>query len=683
MRGAVNTRSGLDCGGPVLDVRPGQALCMICRLGAGQLNRPVYEPLRRLFERVRRAPRSTVRICTLQDIDPPAFSGDGTWGSEAFNILRDLRLLRAMRLVSGQTVSLAHFLHGALLPAAKKAAGYCAFDSETGPEWKSCPLARLGHYERGHAALFRVLQEAVPGAFRSPNERARVKARSVQAIGRAARLPVLVHHLGCMTCGYGFGLEDTTLHPVPHNNLIELADAMRRNPEVRVTLVAAGCMACRPCLNYDPLTGRCGIHAVQPSSGVPASQADFALLQRMGLKLGDSLPARVMIRRLYDAVKTTIGLCGDDRCNRPFFYDRGRKAGLGFLEAAENPGRVVRRVTELLSMQRVARLLPVEERAFLRDTVTRAGAALKAGRRRDACKALVDRPFWNAWKLYLEKAAVSEARLPASISRDADTVATGQREIVARRAGLDPIVCDGRLRERGWKPGAFTAGFQTTGGRPAVAEVGFKVRYDRCALYVGILCAARDTGGLKADAAPEGPALMTKLTPDYDAPRTAGLGAYVWDEADDSLSVFLQPDRRRPRYVHFMLNPRGVKTGQVFEGSGGGRRRIGAVPDAAWDAGVRLSRQLWSAELRLPFAVLGAAPSARWRINVHRVFGQELDAPRIVHRRGGFDHVHVRERVTPPRDALRAPESWSYVPGHLYWHELFHDVEAMGRLTFA
>ena len=77
------------------------------------------------------------------------------------------------------------------------------------------------------------------------------------------------------------------------------------------------------------------------------------------------------------------------------------------------------------------------------------------------------------------------------------------------------------------------------------------------------------------------------------------------------------------------------------------------------------------------------APRTGWRVNFHRVFGQELPGPRVVFSRDtGYAYVNDRERIQPPRAEILAPESWSYASGQA-WHAQWHDLSKFGRLVFA
>jgi hypothetical protein len=78
--------------------------------------------------------------------------------------------------------------------------------------------------------------------------------------------------------------------------------------------------------------------------GLRDQKKDLDVLQRLGLRFGDVLPARRLLRLLYDCIASTRTICGYGDgivrnpewtiCNEPEgseAYVRGRAAGLGVL----------------------------------------------------------------------------------------------------------------------------------------------------------------------------------------------------------------------------------------------------------------------------------------------------------------------------------------------------------------
>ena len=313
----------------------------------------------------------------------------------------------------------------------------------------------------------------------------------------------------------------------------------------------------------------------------------------------------------------------------------------------------------------------------MEETTRKAAASLKQGDRAEAYRLLIDRAFWNCWKTYLEKAAVSAARLPRSMPTEPHDAPRSLKSVRAR----GPVLCDGRLNEADWGRGMFSVGFRTNELRNAVSETGVKALHDGENLYLAMACADPDTRRLKADAR-TGEEIMYKLTPWFEGEREQGMSAYPWHESDDAFAILVQPDKRSPVYYQFIFNSRGVKLAQRFVVAPGGRTAE-ICRDLPWSVGVKLTRRLWSAEVVIPWRALGGRPrkGKRLGVNFHRVFGQELLSPRIRFKRGGngFEYVERTRPVNPVCRVLRAPESWSFSAADV-WSSQWHNLESFGSL---
>lgn len=141
---------------------------------------------------------------------------------------------------------------------------------------------------------------------RSAEELAQVKEESAAALLAADHLHFRPHHLLCMGCFYGRTV-DRGLAPIAEDNLYEGIVAMQRNPEIPVTLIEGCCDICPPCPGYDPASGVC---VAAHSMGLRDELKDLTLLQRLGLRYGDTLPARELLRRVFAAVAETTEVCG-------------------------------------------------------------------------------------------------------------------------------------------------------------------------------------------------------------------------------------------------------------------------------------------------------------------------------------------------------------------------------------
>ena len=88
-----------------------------------------------------------------------------------------------------------------------------------------------------------------------------------------------------MSCFHG-GQEQ--LAPIAEDNLFEAIDAIQQRPEIPVTLIAGVCMICPPCGKYDPVNKLC---VGGRSMALRDQKKDLDVLQKLGLKYGDTLPA--------------------------------------------------------------------------------------------------------------------------------------------------------------------------------------------------------------------------------------------------------------------------------------------------------------------------------------------------------------------------------------------------------
>jgi hypothetical protein len=152
-------------------------------------------------------------------------------------------------------------------------------------------------------------------------------------------------------------------------------------------------------------------------------------------------------------------------------------------------------------------------------------------------------------------------------------------------------------------PGEY-GGAEVAGGFVVLAERGqparpthFRVAYDERSLYVAVVAEETETDGLGA------------VVEEGDGPL----------HEDDSIEVFVAPERRGGCCYQFVCNTRGVRG----EALGGPQR--GLFGDASWDGhwsvGVEVHEKRYVAELAIPFATLGVGaptPGTTWRLNVCR-----------------------------------------------------------------
>jgi hypothetical protein len=218
-----------------------------------------------------------------------------------------------------------------LLDKISHARGICAYETTTASTWQGCAQAGSGHYEKGHGLGINALFPP-----RDPAEMAKTKKESTAAIYCAKMLRIRPHHLLCMSCFHG-GKEK--LAPVAADNLFEALDAIHRNPDIPVTLIAGTCMICPPCASYDPASKLC---LGGRSMALRDQKKDLDVLQRLGLKYGDTLPAGKLYQLVFQRIPAVRDICafGDGEVRAPEWsicdsaqgnpaYQKARAARLG------------------------------------------------------------------------------------------------------------------------------------------------------------------------------------------------------------------------------------------------------------------------------------------------------------------------------------------------------------------
>jgi len=284
-----------------LEVRPYQLMCVVCRLGEGRgddLGVPRLTEILRVVRQDRKTPVTLrVNVDTVYCYQNPGHADDTPEG-ELFNAKRDLDILRRLGLVPGDTRPAVDMFER-LLANVPKAEGICGYGPAASATWRGCPRAASGFYEKGHASGIKAILPP-----RSKAEKAEFKRRTAAEVYTAKALRIRPHHLLCMSCFYG---RSKKLAPIAEDNLFEAIDAIHKNPEVPVTLVPGPCMICPPCSHYEPSTNLClGGH----SMALRDQKKDLDVLQRLGLKYGDTLPARKLYEMVFQRIASTRDICG-------------------------------------------------------------------------------------------------------------------------------------------------------------------------------------------------------------------------------------------------------------------------------------------------------------------------------------------------------------------------------------
>lgn len=335
--GRAQAASGSDtltaAGFATLPLRPYQLMCIVCRVGGGCKDDLGDPRLTAILKAVRQDPKLPLTLrCNVDTVyryQNPGHAEDTDEG-ELFNAKRDLDILQKLGLVPGDTRP-AIDMFARLLENVPGARGICGYETSTSDTWRGCARAASGDYEKGHALGIKAL---IPP--RDPQEMAEYKKTSAAAIYEAPVLRIRPHHLLCMSCFHG-GKEK--LAPIAADNLFEAIDAIQKNPDIPVTLIAGVCMICPPCASYDPANRLC---LGGRSMALRDQKKDLDVLQKLGLKYGDTLPARKLYELLFARIASTLEICGygDGQARAPEWsicgsalddgaYQKARAARLG------------------------------------------------------------------------------------------------------------------------------------------------------------------------------------------------------------------------------------------------------------------------------------------------------------------------------------------------------------------
>jgi hypothetical protein len=203
------------------------------------------------------------------------------------------------------------------------------------------------------------------------------------------------------------------------------------------------------------------------------------------------------------------------------------------------------------------------------------------------------------WSLFVAAAASGSAALPpiADAAEPADPL-LAPRQVMAHRADA-AIRIDGALDDAAWRAAPVAEQFlqsRPAPGAPARLRTRFQVAFDEQALYVAVRL---DDAAAWAIQAPLGRR----------------------DDENSSDWCFVEIDSRRDRRTAYSLgvNPAGMQVDGVFVND----VEYDTSWNGVWEAATRVDDGGWTAEYRIPFAMLAFQPPSsgepmRWGINVYR-----------------------------------------------------------------
>jgi len=214
---------------------------------------------------------------------------------------RDLDVIQKLGLAMGDTRT-ARDLFSLINERIFNINEICEYNAAYGGEWHECPLARTNCWQRGSKIITEIRSEA---------EMQQYKISSCKGIEEADHIKIRAHHLLCIVCFIG---RDDNDKPIPEDNLYEVWMKMRNNPDISVTVIEgpSECMICPPCHSYNPERGIC-----IATCHLRDRKKDLDTMMKLGIKPGDTLPAKEIINRIYKFIPTVIGLCSYDTVTSP------------------------------------------------------------------------------------------------------------------------------------------------------------------------------------------------------------------------------------------------------------------------------------------------------------------------------------------------------------------------------
>ncbi len=291
----------------LLEIRPYQILCLICRLGR-QSNCPYYfeEKLDEIQSRLARNRDCVLKFrCDVESTFRYQNPGDAddTPEGKSFNLRRDLKVLQRLGLMPGAEVPASDLIR--LITQSQSGIptcqDICGFEQQTGPAWKGCKFADSGNFERGIKVA---LEKLIPG--RSKAELAACKKKTAASMYQRELLQIRPHHLLCMACFVGKSTADQ-YSPIQEDNLYEAIETCRQNPDILIELVAGPCMICPPCNGYYPDSGFCSMGFAM---GLRDQIKDLDTLRLLSLDYGAKMPAAQLFKLLFERIKEKNDVCG-------------------------------------------------------------------------------------------------------------------------------------------------------------------------------------------------------------------------------------------------------------------------------------------------------------------------------------------------------------------------------------
>lgn len=275
----------------MIEARPGELLCAHCKFAGAGCPLENEERVQELVDAICKDSQVHIKLRTaFDDVGGRTDLYDKTTPSQR---RRDLEILRLMGEVpeSIRTAFVWTRLLDEYLPDVSKV---CAPNEVPSEVWPNCPNANADYYVKGRATLCPTRDTVVMACD---------KESSCKMIEESNHLTVRAHHLMCMT---GFLARTDRDKPLAVDNLYEIWQKIVENPLIPITLIEGpgDCMVCPPCYGYNPESKLCFMQC-----SLRDRKKDLEVFARLGLKPGDTLPARELLYLYYKKIKSVDGIC--------------------------------------------------------------------------------------------------------------------------------------------------------------------------------------------------------------------------------------------------------------------------------------------------------------------------------------------------------------------------------------
>lgn len=310
-----------------IKVHPYQLFCILCKLKRGFKNSKEDKKLKAILDKIIKNPeRPIMLVCRVAGSYSYQNPQNIKNKKELFRKKQDFDILRLIGLFPGAIMP-ARFIIEKLFNSIETTKEICKGNPNS-KIWKGCQYSEKSDYEK-------LREEGINSIFpgRSLEERKKSKKISVKKIYKSKILKIKPHHLMCMVC-----FSESKNQPILEDNLYEVIERIRKNPEIPIKLIEGPCMICPPCSAYIPEKNLCigGF-----SMNLRDEKKDLDVLFKLDMNYGMILTAKKLFERLFERIKSAKEICGYKDCKETSsewricsnvykgYYEKGRNKGMG------------------------------------------------------------------------------------------------------------------------------------------------------------------------------------------------------------------------------------------------------------------------------------------------------------------------------------------------------------------